>query len=149
MQPANEPAENGSSKADLVKTNLDGDDQTMPDIAMREYGMSMKVAKLTKANVIQLVPTWMALRRVETTLLVAEMGRGFRAMADERQGRLDEIIKVVEPTPEQEVKIQAIVCEGGELASLNPSQEKRADKLRRVIEILTPEQRRKLFKANR
>jgi len=84
MQPANEPAKNGSSKADLVKTNLDGDDQTMPDIGMREYGMSMKVAKLTKANVIQLVPTWMALRRVETTLLVAEMGRGFRAMADER-----------------------------------------------------------------
>jgi len=52
MQPANEPAKNGSSKADLVKTNLDGDDQTMPDIGMREYGMSMKVAKLTKANVI-------------------------------------------------------------------------------------------------
>jgi len=91
----------------------------------------------------------MALRRVETTLLVAEMARGVRAMADERQSRLDEIIKVVEPTPEQEVKIQAIVCEGGELASLNPSQEQRADKLRRVIEILTPEQRRKLFKANR
>ena len=121
----------------------------MPDIGMREYGMSMKVAKLTKANVIQLVPTWMALRRVVTTLLVAEMARGVRAMADERHGRLDEIIRVVEPTPEQEVKIQVIVCEGGELATLNPSQEQRADKLRRVIEILTPEQRRKLFKANR
>lgn len=87
----------------------------------------------------------LARRRVEMNLLIREMARGFGAMVEERREHTDELIKAIGATDEQEARIRAIIREGGESAALKPTAEQKSERLRKIMNELTPEQRRALM----
>ncbi|MDX2131040.1 MAG: hypothetical protein SFY69_03175 [Planctomycetota bacterium] len=81
-------------------------------------------------------------RRVETHLLLKEIGRSLASNAAEKQGQMDAFLKAINATAEQESKIRAIAQDA---ASGNPLKEPdaraRAERFRRIFALLTPQQR--------
>lgn len=85
--------------------------------------------------------------RVEMRLTLAEMARSFAAFVEERRARVDEIITLIEATPEQEARLREVIRREGEKAGVDPSPAQRGAILRAVLAELTPEQRRKVLGA--
>lgn len=86
-----------------------------------------------------------ARRRVEMNLLVREVSRNFGEMVEERRERTDEMLKVINATDEQETRIRAILRDGGEANGLKPTPEQKGERFRKIMDELTPEQRRALM----
>jgi hypothetical protein len=86
--------------------------------------------------------------RMEVNLLLREMGRSLQSTIKERRERFEELIRIVDATPEQQAKLQAIVQEKPK-NGLRPTAEERDERERKIMEVLTPEQRRKLLDARR
>lgn len=87
----------------------------------------------------------LARRRVEMNLLIREMARGFGEMVEERREHTDELLKAIHATEEQDARIRAIIREKGEAAALMPTTEQKSERFRRIMNELTPEQRRALM----
>lgn len=91
-----------------------------------------------------------AARRFEMNQLLREMARTLRTVTEERKARTEEILRQVEATPEQEATIRAIVREAGEVSGGKPpSAEQRRETFRRILDVLTPEQRRRAMERLR
>ena len=86
-------------------------------------------------------------QRIETQQLLRELGRSLRSIVDERRSRFDELVKAVEPTPEQESKIQSILRDQGVAGQLKPTTAQRSESFRKIMDVLTPAQRQKLREA--
>lgn len=86
-----------------------------------------------------------ARRRVEMNLLIREMARGFGDMVEERREHTDEMLKAISATEEQEAKIRTILREAAEAKSGKLTSEQRSEQFRRIMQELTPEQRRALM----
>ncbi len=86
-------------------------------------------------------------QRMELNLTIREMARSLQAMVTERRERTDAMLKAVGATPEQEARIQAILRE--KPGSGPPGPEARAERTRKIMGELTPEQRRAWMKAAR
>jgi Spy/CpxP family protein refolding chaperone len=92
----------------------------------------------------------LAAQRMEMNHTLREIGRSLRAIVDERKDRADAMLKAANATPEQEAKIRAIFRELGSKAGTGePSEQERGAALRKVLEILTPEQREAVLKEIR
>ncbi len=89
------------------------------------------------------------LRRYETGQLLRELGRAFAAIIDERKDRFDRLIEVAQPTAEQEAKLQLIVRDLGVQGSLKPTPQQRSETFRKIMDVLTPEQRQRVREAIR
>ncbi len=88
--------------------------------------------------------------RVELGNTLREMARALSSIVEERRGRTEELLRTVQATPEQEEKIRAAVRDVGSVADgPNASPERRAEIMRKVMEILTPEQRQALIASRR
>jgi DNA-binding MarR family transcriptional regulator len=79
--------------------------------------------------------------RAEMNLLLREVARTLGAQVQERKEQTEALLKAVEATPEQAAKIQAILREAGEKNRGRPSPEQRAEVFRKILDVLTPEQR--------
>lgn len=91
-----------------------------------------------------------AAQRMEMNQTLREMARSLRAVVDERKDRADAILKAANATPEQEAQIRAIFREmGAKAATGTPSESDRGTAMRKVLEILTPEQREAVLKELR
>lgn len=88
-----------------------------------------------------------AASRVEMRLTLSEMARSFAAFVEERRARVDEIITLIEATPEQEARLREVIRREGEKAGPDPSPAQRGAILRAVLAEMTPEQRRKVLGA--
>lgn len=88
-----------------------------------------------------------AAARRETQHLLRELGRALRMLAEERQAKFDELVQAVDPTPEQEARIQAILRDQGAVGQLQPTTAQRTESLRKIMDVLTPEQRKRLREA--
>jgi hypothetical protein len=86
-------------------------------------------------------------QRIEVQQLLREMGRSFAAIVEERQSRFEELVQAVQPTPEQESKIQAILRDQGISGQLKPTPAQRAESFRKIMALLTAEQRKQLREA--
>ncbi len=92
----------------------------------------------------------LAAQRMEMNQTLREIGRSLRAVVDERKDRADAILKAANATPEQEAKIRAIFREmGSKAATGTPSEAERGAAIRKVMEVLTPEQREAVLKEMR
>lgn len=92
----------------------------------------------------------LAAQRMEMNQTLREVGRSLRAVVDERKDRADAILKTANATPEQEAKIRAIFREmGSKAATGTPSEVERGAAIRKVMEVLTPEQREAVLKEMR
>jgi Spy/CpxP family protein refolding chaperone len=95
--------------------------------------------------------------RVEMNLLLREFGRTLKGIVDERKEHMDSFLKTIDATPEQEAKIRAIARETAEKNRKNGgnggvgelTQEEKIANWRKILEVLTPEQRRKAMEARR
>jgi hypothetical protein len=85
---------------------------------------------------------------MEVNLLLREMGRSLQSTIKERRERFEELLRIVDATPEQQAKLQAIVQEKPK-NGLRPTAEEREERERKIMEVLTPDQRRKLLDARR
>lgn len=85
----------------------------------------------------------MVQRRVEIGLLVREMGRSFRSFVADRREKLDELLKAVDATPEQENTIRRMVRELGAESKLRPTERQRGELWMKIMRELTQEQREK------
>ena len=85
--------------------------------------------------------------RMEMNLLLREMGRSLQSLVQERKAKTEEIIKALDPTPDQEAKIRTIIRQVGEKSGLSPKVEARGELMRQILQVLTPEQRIKARKA--
>jgi hypothetical protein len=91
-----------------------------------------------------------AAQRMEISHTLREIGRSLRAIVDDRKDRADAMLKAANATPEQEAKIRTIFRElGSKAATGEPSEKDRGTALRKVMEILTPEQREAVLKEIR
>lgn len=92
----------------------------------------------------------MAAQRMEINQTLREIGRSLRATVEDRKDRADAILKAANATPEQEAQIRAIFREmGAKAATSTPSEAERGAAMRKVMEILTPEQREAVMKELR
>ena len=85
----------------------------------------------------------MVQRRVEIGLLVREMGRSFRSFVVDLREKLDELLKAVDATPEQENTIRRMVRELGAESKLRPSERQKGELWMKIMRELTQEQREK------
>jgi hypothetical protein len=91
-----------------------------------------------------------AAQRMELNQTLREIGRSLRAVVDERKDRADSILKAANATPEQEAQIRAIFREmGAKGAAGTPSEQERGAAMRKVLDVLTPEQREAVLKEIR
>lgn len=94
--------------------------------------------------------------RAEMQLFLREMGRSFKANIDARKERLEAFIKAVDATPEQEAKLRQLARDAAEKSrdaqANTPDSPARSDGLtqaqrlelrRKMLDVLTPEQRTK------
>lgn len=84
-----------------------------------------------------------AAARIELNLLLRELGRELNSVVTTRREQTEAFLRAIDATPEQADKIQKIFREQGAQAGLHPTREQRAETMRKVFEVLTPEQRRK------
>ncbi|MBL8990814.1 MAG: hypothetical protein JNJ48_04450 [Phycisphaerae bacterium] len=88
--------------------------------------------------------------RMELNLLLRETARTLNAMVTERRERMDEVLKAVEATDEQAEKIRRLARENAaEGGGMKQTEAQRAELARKILEVLTPEQRRKWVEATR
>jgi hypothetical protein len=95
--------------------------------------------------------------RVELNLLMREMARSLKGIVDERKEHMDHFLKAIEATPEQEAKIRTITREaaeankksGGNGGIGEATQEEKIATFRKILDVLTPEQRKKAIEARR
>ncbi len=80
--------------------------------------------------------------REEAGMLLREVARTLKGIVKENRARAEELYKAVEATPEQQSKIQAIYQGGGDGAGLKRTQAQRGQLIRKIMEVLTPEQRK-------
>lgn len=85
--------------------------------------------------------------RVETTLLLNEMARTVGEIVSERREHSEELYKIVEATDEQRSKIAGITRDPAFGDGLNRTDEQRLAMRRKIMDVHTPEQRRKLIAA--
>lgn len=87
---------------------------------------------------------------VEMNLLLREMARALQGIVDERKENMDHFLRVIEATPEQEAKIRAIARGNAEKregkALGEPSRDERLTTWRKMMDVLTPEQRAKAIR---
>ena len=84
----------------------------------------------------------MAQRRIEANMLLKEMGRTLKAVVTENKERTEGLLKAIDASPELASKIEAVFranLKGG----VRNTPEERGQAMRRVMELLTPEQRAK------
>jgi hypothetical protein len=79
----------------------------------------------------------------EVRLVGREMGKSFQTFIADRQQRAEELYALVDVTPEQRAKIDAIVRKDGEAAALMPTDAQRRERFAKILAVLTPEQRKK------
>lgn len=92
----------------------------------------------------------MGAQRMEINQTLREIGRSLRAVVDDRKDRADALLKAANATPEQEAQIRAIFREmGAKAATGTPSEAERGAAMRKVMEVLTPEQREAVLKELR
>lgn len=87
---------------------------------------------------------------MEMNLLLRETGRGLAAKVTERRERMDELLKAVDATDEQAEKIRRLAGESASEANgykQTPAQ--RAELTKRIMDVLTPEQRRQWMEGMR
>lgn len=87
---------------------------------------------------------------MELNLLLRETGRGLAAKVTERRERMDELLKAVDATDEQAEKIRRLARESASEANgykQTPAQ--RAELTKKIMDVLTPEQRRRWTEAMR
>lgn len=87
---------------------------------------------------------------MELNLLLRETGRGLAAKVTERRERMDELLKAVEATDDQAEKIRRLARESASEANgykQTPAQ--RAELTKKIMDVLTPEQRRRWTEAMR
>lgn len=88
--------------------------------------------------------------RMELNLLLREVGRTLSAMVTERRERMDELLKAVGASDEQGEKIRRLAREAAaEGGGMNQTEAQRAELARKILDVLTPEQRRKWVEATR
>ena len=88
--------------------------------------------------------------RAQVNLVLREMGRCLAGLVADRRERTDRLIQAVDPTPEQEAEIRRIIRERGPNNKKGePTAEERAEKMRQVMKLLTPEQRKRVMDLNR
>ncbi|MEX2219188.1 MAG: hypothetical protein WD749_10575 [Phycisphaerales bacterium] len=94
-----------------------------------------------------------AAERVELNLLLREMARALRAVVEERREHMEAFLRAVEATPEQEKTIRDITRAAAEAGrrSVGPggASDAAAATQKRVMDVLTPEQRAKAAKFRR
>jgi Spy/CpxP family protein refolding chaperone len=85
--------------------------------------------------------------RSEMNLYLRELARSLGALVQERREQTEALIKAVDATPEQAEEIQKIIRAAGEKSGGNPGRrptpEQRAETFRKIMDVLTPEQRQK------
>lgn len=84
-----------------------------------------------------------AASRVEMNLVLRELARSLSSLVTERRERTEGILKASEATPEQEADIRRIIRETGEKGA-KATQDERAAVMGKIMQVLTPDQRRKL-----
>lgn len=78
-----------------------------------------------------------------------EMARSFQNFVADKQQQGEELYALVEATPEQRAKIDAILRADGEGAAIMPTEAQRRERFQKILAVLTPEQRRKFMDAYR
>ncbi|MEY3230368.1 MAG: hypothetical protein RL689_457, partial [Planctomycetota bacterium] len=87
---------------------------------------------------------------MEMNLLLRETGRGLAAKVTERRERMDELLKAVDATDEQAEKIRRLARESAsETSGYKQTEAQRAELTRKILDVLTPEQRRTWMEAMR
>lgn len=87
---------------------------------------------------------------MELNLLLRETGRGLVARVNERREALDQLLKTVEATDDQAEKIRRLARESAsETTGYKQTEAQRAELTKKIMEVLTPEQRRKWMEAMR
>src|SRR6201999_770796 len=84
--------------------------------------------------------------RMEVNLTLREVAKSLQSVVKERRERFDELIRITDATPEQQAKLQTIVREKP-ASGMRPTAEDRETRERKIMEVLTPEQRTKLLEA--
>lgn len=92
-------------------------------------------------------PGPLAMRRVEITLLLREMGGSFSAFVAQGRESIDVFLKAIDATPEQDNRIRGYLREFAAETNYKPTAGQRATLGRRIAAELTPEQRRKALRA--
>ncbi len=95
--------------------------------------------------------------RAELGLLLRELGRTLKGIVDDRKQHMEAFLKAIDATPEQEAKIRAITREaaeanrksGGNGGIGEPTQEAKMANWRKILDLLTPEQRKKAIESRR
>lgn len=96
---------------------------------------------MTGEKAAEVTPDYTIPRRLEITLLLREMGRALSGVVTERREATEELFKAINATDEQKSKIEAIIREGRTGTGKPPTPEQRAENARKIMELLTPEQR--------
>lgn len=84
------------------------------------------------------------LTRVIQDVYGQEIRRSYERIAAEGQARLEELVKRLELTPEQEEKVRAIALDVAQKTKLKPTPAQRVEEFSRIAQELTPEQRKRL-----
>lgn len=95
--------------------------------------------------------------RVEVNLLLREMARSLKGIVDERKEHMDHFLKSIDATSEQEARIRAITRDaaeankksGGNGGIGEATQDEKIATFRKILDVLTPEQRKKAIAAHR
>ena len=93
--------------------------------------------------------------RIEMNLLLREFARSLKGIVDERKEHMDHFLKSIDASPKQEAKIRSITraaAEANKKAGGNggigeATQEEKIATFRKILEVLTPEQRKKAMQA--
>jgi hypothetical protein len=85
----------------------------------------------------------------EVRLVGREMGKSFQTFIADKQQRAEDLYALVDVTPEQRAKIDAIVRKDGEAAALMPTDAQRRERFQKILAVLTPEQRKKFMDTYR
>jgi len=84
-----------------------------------------------------------AVVRQYVEVFAQEVRRSYERISAEGHQRLEELIKRLELSPEQEAKVRDMATEFGQKTKLNPTPAQRAELFGKVLGLLTPEQRAK------
>lgn len=84
-----------------------------------------------------------AVVRQYVEVFAQEVRRSYERISAEGHQRLEELVKRLELSPEQEAKVREMATELGQKTKLNPTPAQRAELFGKVLVLLTPEQRAK------
>ncbi len=81
-------------------------------------------------------------KRVQMNLFIRELARTLGAVVQERKEQADALYKAVDATPEQQAQIQKLIRDSAEKnKGKRPTPEQRAETFKKIMDLLTPEQR--------